>query len=194
MRKLVIFSGLIICVSLISAPRTFSQVELFGGYSYLHVNNNGSPMGTSANGWEASLALHLLGPLGAEMDYSNHYGISPVPSPTPKYVPELSQMYGPRFNILSLPRVEPFVHALFGTVHGVAEVLPSPGCAAAVCSTTTVRDDPFAMAFGGGINVKATHHIWIRLIQADYLRVNFSNNPQNDTRISTGLVLRFGRW
>ncbi|HEX5481128.1 MAG TPA: hypothetical protein VFZ08_00715 [Terriglobia bacterium] len=194
MRKLLVFSALILSILLVSPPRTFGQIEFFGGYSYLRLGNAGPSMKSNANGWEASVALHLLGPFGAELDYSNHYGISPVPAPagSERFVPELSQMVGPRFNLLSLPRVEPFVHALFGTLHGVAEVSPPPGCTA--CSTTTVREDPFAMAFGGGINVKATHHIWLRLIQADYVHANFSSHPQNDTRISTGFVLRFGRW
>lgn len=188
----------VISLVLVSAPQSFGQVELFGGYSYLHLSNSATNKGSSANGWEGSLSTKLIGPLGAELDFSNHYGLSPAN--VSGYVPEFTELYGPRFTLFSLPRIEPFVHALFGTVHGVGEVTVPPGAPSCIrgiaCATgfATVRQSAFAMAFGGGINVKATHHIWIRLIQADYLRANFSGNPQNDTRISAGFLLRFGSW
>ncbi len=197
MHKLPYYLTLMFAIVMFSTPKAFSQVEFFGGYSYLRVNNNAPNMGSNANGWEASMSVHLIGSLGAEADFSNHYGISPTVAPdgSRHFVPKFSALYGPRFNILSLPRVEPYVHVLFGGVNGVAEVPTSPSvCPSNVCGPTRLEENDFAMAFGGGVNVKATRHIWIHLIQADYLRINFSGNPQNDTRISTGLVLRFSRW
>lgn len=182
MRKVASCAVIFLSFVILSSSRTFGQVELFGGYSYLHE----SASSTNANGWDASLSTHLLGPLGAEMDFSNHYGISPA-SALPSYVSELTEMYGPRFTFLRLPRVHLYAHALFGTVHGVRALPVSP-------AGTLEREDAFGMAYGGGFDIQATRHVWIRLIQADYMRVQFSGNPQNDTRISAGLVFRFGRW
>jgi hypothetical protein len=180
------FLVMIVPAVLLSGRRASSQVELFGGYSNLRVSNTPPGMGSSANGWEAGVSAHLIGSLGLELDYSNHYGMTPIfpPNGTMHFVPEFTELYGPRFTPLSLPKIEPFVHALVGSVHGVAGVSP----------LATERESAFALDFGGGINVKATQHIWIRLIQADYLRFNFTNNSQNDTRISAGLVFRFGSW
>ncbi|MGH9471093.1 MAG: hypothetical protein ACRD1N_12225, partial [Terriglobia bacterium] len=99
-----------------------------------------------------------------------------------------------RFEI-GLPRLEPFVHALFGTVHG--REYSATGCAlsgSGCPSQFETTENAFGMAFGGGLNVKATHHMWIRLLQVDYVRAQFSNHPQNDVRFSAGLVLRFGSW
>ena len=49
------------------------------------------------------------------------------------------------------------------------------------------------MAFGGGLDVKVLNHMWIRLIQADYIRQNFSDGAMNSPRISAGIVFRFGK-
>lgn len=172
------------------APASFAQVELFGGYSYLRLAPAGAT-GQNANGWEAGLSAHLLGPLGVEADYSNHYGASS----TATVAPGFTELYGPRVQLFSLPRIEPFVHGLFGTVHGVQRFPLGAPCTVGVpCPTRAVSENAFGMAFGGGLNVKATHHVWIRLFQVDYLRAEFNNSPQNEVRFSAGLVLRFGRW
>ncbi|MCL5006119.1 MAG: porin family protein [Acidobacteria bacterium] len=191
MRRILTLSSLVFFLTVISAPKAFSQVELFGGYSHLGLSSAPSNIGSSSNGWEGSAYLHLLGPLGIEGDFSNHYGVSPALPADGRtfYVPQFMQLYGPRYT-LALPRIHPFVHALLGTVHGVATV-PSPTIPFA---TTTVTENALGLAFGGGINVKATRHIWLRLIQVDYIRSQFPNNGQNETRISAGLVFRFGEW
>ncbi len=190
MRKLFILPLVLLFLAVVAAPKAYGQIELFGGYSHLELSNAPSNIGSSSNGWEGGAYLHLLGPLGFEADYSNHYGVSPkVPVNGGRYyVPGLTQLYGPRFT-LSLPRIHPFVHALFGTVHGSAAIPSFPGGAPSV-----VTENAVGMAFGGGINFKATRHVWLRLIQVDYLRAQFTNNTQNDTQISAGLVFRFGQW
>jgi opacity protein-like surface antigen len=193
MRKLLTFASLIVFLSLASAPKAYSQVELYGGYSHLQLNGAPSNMGSSSNGWQGGAYLHLLGPWGVEADYSNHYGVSPQVSSNGNayYVPGFTELYGPRFT-LALPRIHPYVHALFGTVNGKAMV-PSP-ILFVFPPPITISENAFGMALGGGLNVKATRHIWVRLIQVDYLRAQFTNNTQNDARISAGIVFRFGQW
>lgn len=184
MRKLLTFASLLLLLAVASAPKAYGQVELYGGYSHLSMQGTPSNIGSSSNGWAGGAYLHLLGPWGIEADYSNHYGVSPqLPSNgRTYYVPQFTELYGPRFT-LALPKVHPFVHALAGTVHGSAET-----------PTGRISENAFGLAVGGGLNVKATRHIWLRLIQVDYLRAQFTNNGQNDTRISAGLVFRFGEW
>ncbi len=198
MRKLITFFPVLLLLTLLSAPKAYSQVELYGGYSHLGLRGTPSNIGSSSNGWQGGAYLHLLGPWGVEADYSNHYGISqPELAPlngSRYYVPKFTALYGPRFT-LALPRIHPFVHALFGTVHGTARAaIPNAPCTAQGCPAFTVHESAVGMALGGGLNVRATQHVWLRLIQFDYLRAQFTNNSQNDTRISAGIVFRFGEW
>jgi opacity protein-like surface antigen len=193
MRKLVTFASLAFLFAVVSAPKAYSQVELFGGYSHLSLGGAPSNIGSSSNGWEGDAYVHLLGPWGVEADYSNHYGVSPqLPvSGGIYYVPGFTQLYGPRFT-LALPRIHPYVHALFGTVHGDAGAfIPGP---VPIGLAQDITQNAFGMAFGGGLNVKATRHIWLRLVQVDYLRAQFTNNTQNDVRVSAGIIFRFGQW
>lgn len=187
MKKLIITSACLCLLWGICAPPSFAQIELFGGYSYLRLSSGASSQ--NANGWDAALSVHLIGPLGMEADYSNYYGAS---SRGTAVAPGFTELYGPRFQLFSFPRIEPYVHALFGTAHGW-EARPS-GCADQTGPCAPVRQNALAMAFGGGLNVKATRHIWIRLLQVDYLHASFSIRGQNYPRISTGVILRFGKW
>jgi Outer membrane protein beta-barrel domain len=198
MRKLLTLFPALLVLTIVSAPSAYSQVELYGGYSHMSLNGAPSNIGSSSNGWAGGAYLHLLGPWGIEADYSNHYGVSqPALAPldgSRYYVPGLTELYGPRFT-LAFPRIHPYVHALFGTVHGVANVaIPEAPCTAQGCPAMTTSENAVGLDFGGGLNVKATRHIWLRLVQVDYLRTQFTNNSQNDTRISAGLVFRFGQW
>ena len=198
MRKLLTLFPAVLILTLASAPKAFSQIELYGGYSHLSLGGAPSNIGSNSNGWEGDAYLHLLGPWGVEADYSNTYGVTQPPLAPPDgsryYVPGFTELYGPRFT-LALFRVHPYVHALIGTVHGAAAVaIPNAPCTSQGCPTYTARENAVGMAFGGGLNVKATRHIWLRLVQVDYLRAQFTNNTQNDTRISAGLVFRFGNW
>lgn len=194
MRKLLTCGSVLLFLAVIPVPKAYSQVELFGGYSHLQLNGAPPNIGSSSNGLAGGAYLHLLGPWGIEADYSNHYGVSPNSFSSGYFVPRFTELYGPRFT-LSLPRVHPYVHALFGTVHGeTAEPPIGAACTPLGCPSPKLSENAFGMALGGGLNVKATGRIWVRLIQVDYLRAQFTNNAQNDTRISAGVVFRFGNW
>ena len=54
------------------------------------------------------------------------------------------------------------------------------------------KDDGFAMALGGGVDVKLNDRFAIRAIQADYLRSDVFGGTTNGMRLSFGLVFRFG--
>jgi opacity protein-like surface antigen len=69
-------------------------------------------------------------------------------------------------------------------------------------SAVSISENGFAMLFGGGVDVKATKIVAVRLIQADWLYYHFGSNTiagvtvpsfsqSNNVRISTGIVFRF---
>jgi hypothetical protein len=90
----------------------------------------------------------------------------------------------------------PFVHALFGGNHLSADASVVTGAAAS--------ETAFAMAFGGGVDVKLAHHFGLRLGQFDYLYTKHCGNTgggcvlgvgtappahQNNFRFATGIVI-----
>ncbi len=101
---------------------------------------------------------------------------------------------GPRFSYRKFDRVTPFAQALFGGIH--ASDIAITGCT--VNCTFLPSENAFALTAGGGLDIKISHHIALRVVQAEYLMTRFenrntaSNSIQNDIRLSSGLVFRFG--
>jgi opacity protein-like surface antigen len=189
-------SCLVVLVCL--APAALAQdVELFGGYSHLQTTaTDGDHVGI--NGWDGALSANLRS-WGVVADLSNFYGAS-----TNNFTPVGSgghgfmYLFGPQYSFRLIPHVTPFVHVLFGRVDGARETVepfaPGGACPTSGCSgISTTPETAFAMAVGGGLDLKVHEHVWVRLIQADYIRQGFSISAVNSPRISAGVVFRLGR-
>lgn len=167
LRKLSPLLGLFFLISLSAHAQAITdKVELFGGYSYLHLDS--SPAG-NLNGWELSGQYKVTNWLGGVADFSGDYGtVAGVNTHFHTF------LFGPQ---VSWPaRVSPFAHVLFGGAH-----LGVPGGS----------DTAFASAIGGGIDTRIAHGLSWRIIQGDYLITRFGSTTQNNARISTGIVVRF---
>ena len=188
---------LLLLLPLCIVPAAHAQdVELFGGYSYLrttgsHYENSG------LNGWNVAGSANFSS-WGVVADVSNHYGASTSNfTPTGNRGRGTMYLFGPQYSFRLIPRVTPFVHALFGGVQGL-RVSPGPlgpggACPAPGCSAASIAPErALAMAFGGGLDVKIRGRLWLRLIQVDYIRQDFSNGAMTSPRISAGAVFRFG--
>jgi hypothetical protein len=90
-------------------------------------------------------------------------------------------LFGPRFAYRKCCRITPFGHVLLGGIHGTAGF---PGL--------TTGTSAFALAAGGGIDVKPWHNCFfaIRVAELDYLLTRF-NGTQNNFQFKTGIVLRW---
>jgi hypothetical protein len=164
LRKLAFLLGLIFVVSF--SAKAQDKVELFGGYTYMRVDNSPS---FNTNGWEFSGQYKFNDWLGAVADFDGHYG-----SPFGPHASINSFLFGPQ---VSFPaRVSPFAQALFGGAH---------------FSNHGVTDTSFSLAVGGGIDTRLTHGIYWRIFQADYDLTHFFGSRQDNVRVSTGIVLRF---
>jgi hypothetical protein len=106
----------------------------------------------------------------------------------------LSYLFGPRLSFRQHERFTPFVQALFGGVH--ASEVDIANCTID-CVLLPVQNS-FAMTAGGGLDIKIHRHFAVRLIQAEYMMTRFQNYDtgttamQNDMRLSSGIVFRFG--
>ena len=198
----ILFAVLLLCLA--STARA-QNVEVFGGYSYVGNTGPNSFVQTSANGWNAAITANYKS-WGVVADFSGHSYGPTAGAPTPVSGSGGSGtmfLFGPQYSLRRIPRVTPFVHALFGEVQGstissvTPALCPTPGpCGGGGSSISS--ETVFAMALGGGLDVKVNKHVLIRVLQVDYIRQNFtpsdaSNGPISTARISTGVVFRLGK-
>jgi len=176
----------------VAAGQVLPKVTFFGGYTYLRAQqDHGSSF--SLNGWDVSLEGKSFLWLGWVTDVSQQYG-----SPFGLQEKQTTALFGPQLSIPHVPRAVPFVHALFGVVHGTNSIkgigiLPGPLCPVQGCPAglSILTGNSFATAVGGGVDIKLAGPVWLRAIQVDYLHGDLSPDHHTQARIATGLAFRF---
>ena len=141
------------------------KAEVFTGYSVLAFDSGSFVNGTTAvHGFGVSATGNVNNWLGIEGDVSGHFRSGDALFYT---------MAGPRLTYRGAGKVEPYAHVLAGGAFG--------------------NDfGKFAMAVGGGVDVKVNDKFAIRVVQADYAPIFVDGGTINNARISTGVVFRFG--
>jgi opacity protein-like surface antigen len=210
MKRLLLAAALTVLASASARAQENPRGEVFGGFSYLHAG-----LGPNLYGWDASAAGNLNKWFGIVGEFSGQHQPSggTVAFPTPM-VPALvvassadlhTLLFGPRFSYRKDKRFTPFAHILPGLAwsytRGTAypNILLLPPAPAGPFSDSGTA---FAMAIGGGLDMKLTKTLAFRVLQADYLLTRFGGSlevsftsrkaTQNNTRLTTGLEYRFG--
>jgi hypothetical protein len=178
MRKALIFLALLILPMSALAQQT-PKVEVFGGYSNLTPNIDVSSLNSNFNlsGINLSVTENLNSWFGGVLDFSTHFGTEAGYKTNMQTV-----MYGPVFAYRKHPSIVPFVHGMVGVVRGGPEYLD-----------ISKQELEFGMIAGGGVDLKLSRRLSLRLIQADYLRTRFSSTYQDNVRLSAGIVFRLGK-
>jgi hypothetical protein len=153
-------------------------IDVFGGYSYLRFESTtlGFANQSQLNGANISIALpDLYQGLGVAVDVSGHYS---------REMEEFNFMIGPQYTY-QWKGMRLYGHGLFGKAR---DRLRQPG-------TTQLEPSflSYAVAFGGGVDFPLKGRFSVRAVQADYLLTSEFNTKQNNIRLSTGLVYRFGK-
>jgi hypothetical protein len=192
MRKLFFIAALSLVLPIIAQAQDAPRVEVFGGYSYMRLDDDGSGLDRDLNGFNMSGNIKVLGKrLGLKADVSGHFGqITIAPGVSNIDQRQFLFLFGPQYSLRTSGKIQPFAHALFGfeNLRLNNDVIGD------------LTDTGFAFALGGGVDVKALgSKLMFRMVQADYVLTKFSdsassgNNTNNNLRISTGLVFRFGK-
>ena len=86
-------------------------------------------------------------------------------------------------------RLKPFAHALVGAAHARTK-LSGLGCSVNIDCTgfENGSETNFAGAFGGGLDVRLSNRVQVRLIQIDYNPIWFDGGRQNNMRFGFGIV------
>jgi len=170
--------------------RLTPKYEVAGMYDYVNFApgdpfaNFGGQGGSGSLTYNASKWLGLTGELGV---YHFLRDVSPLlGSNTQVRGQVVSYMFGPKLNLRKFDRFVPFAEFLLGGTHGGPEL------------TGTGNQSSFAVAAGGGVDMVLSKNLAWRVAQMDYFMTNFSgpavggNARQDNFRIGTGLVARFG--
>jgi opacity protein-like surface antigen len=177
MRKVIAVSIVLMAFTMAAMAQDSPKAEVFGGYSYVHTSEAG--VGFNFNGGTGSLSVNPNKTLGLVADFGGYH--------TSKFgvgANLFTYLFGPKLAFRSNEKVTPFVHVLFGGAHLSAGGFGLSG-----------SDNAFAVAFGGGVDAKVNKNIAIRVAQVEYLLTKFTDgvdDRQNNVRISTGIVFRFG--
>ena len=207
MRKLVLASILVLLLSAWCAAAegtaAVPKVDIFGGYSLLRVNPGISGVSSfTFNGWDTQVTGNFNRYLGVTADISGEYkSFSPADvGATGTGSAKLniySFLFGPTLTYRK-GKFEPFVHTLFGVSHGSASASGTITGGGGILGFGTISGsgsssaNEFAMALGGGVDVKVAKMLSIRLGQLDYFRTSFASDTQNNFRYSAGVVLHLG--
>lgn len=163
----------------------FSYINFAPGSGFRNFNNLGA---TGSFTYNVNKWLGLTGEIGAysfdrQVFFSD--GEDTVTSTHLKGSQE-TYLFGPRLNWRHFDHFVPFVEVLIGAGHAGSQMTGNNGQSA------------FAFAAGGGVDVVLWKNLAWRFFQADYLMTNYtgtlvsSDGRQNNFRIGSGIVLRWG--
>lgn len=184
-----------VCISSIFAGPARAQVEVFGGYSFVHpsVTYTQSPAlcglppcppttvvtsHPNLSGWELTGVYNFYHWAGLAADFGANYGN--VRGATTHFH---SYLFGPQIRMPG--PISPFAHALVGVANQSIGGLTNDGF-----FITPISPTSFAAALGAGIDLKLVPFVSVRAIQLDYLVTDF-NGAHRQLRASVGVVFHF---
>ncbi|MGA9996080.1 MAG: outer membrane beta-barrel protein [Pyrinomonadaceae bacterium] len=194
MKKLMLATLIVVCCATLSFAQKqeeYPKHEVFIGYSYENADINSltiNPGRAALQGVNFEYTRNINKTVGITADFSGHIKRESFTTNAVEVQHNREQynlLGGLQFKARNKSRVTPFAHALFGVglFRGFSAILtPS--------SNTYFFDDAksFAMVFGGGLDIRASKRITVRVIQADYNPTFFGQGRQNNFRLSFGVV------
>lgn len=211
MRKLLLlFAIVLVCAPAGFAQSDYSNWEFFIGYAHERANNGAdrldrrgvavNPGGTTSRVDFASNRIPYNGVTGEVVaNVNSHLGLVANFSATfantdfldtlsgrsfHARVERYTLLGGPRYNWRNSSPFIPYAHALFGVTRYRAKFNNKD------FSCPDTSETAFAMALGGGLDIRAGKHFDVRAGQVDYLPVFFSHKREDGLRFSAGVKIK----
>jgi opacity protein-like surface antigen len=216
--RLVFSTALLLCSALLASAQSpnsdeYPKVEVFVGYSALgEANGRGIRFGPNAfvganysaakAGFETSIIRNFSKHFGIKGDFSAHFNNESSRGPVAACTPACTTvtqafqlktrvynfLAGPEFKARNSTRFTPFAHVLGGVAHTSAN-FTTPGPTFNLLLKKS--DNSFAMALGGGIDIRASKRVSFRALM-DYnpVFVHDSTSGSRDfVRFSLGVLI-----
>jgi opacity protein-like surface antigen len=180
MRKLLILFGFAVFATSSMQAQETRGMEVSGQYQYVRISPGQGAPSANCQGAGGTFAANVNAWLGVVGDVG-FCKVTGLPSGSSLH--QVNYLVGPRFAYHNYGRVTPFAQVLFGGERATAGLTGFP----------SASSNAFAMTFGGGADFKVSRHLAFRAIQLEYLYTHFGGAKQNNLRLQTGLVYRFGK-
>jgi hypothetical protein len=202
MKKTLLLSiGLLTAIG--ASAQDVPKVEVPVGFSFINVHPNLAPI-TSFNvfGGGGQFDVNFGSHFGIKADFNGYTQGSGLRNQLEQHGYAgaangnlFTYMFGPQIK-KHTGLFQPFGEALFGAYHtnAYATILNDEG----IISSGSGNNNGFAMAFGGGVDLKVMPHLSLRPVEVDYLFTRFNANHasysanQNNFRYNAGVVFTFG--
>jgi opacity protein-like surface antigen len=196
MQKLIFIALFIACCAsrtLAQTPEENPKNEFFAGYSYQSADINTltiDPGRIGQNGINLEYTRNITESIGITGDISAHFHRDSIRTGAGEFTRKREQYYflgGIKFKARNSSRIRPFAHALFGAslFRGFTSDIRTSG------NVFTIDDETsFAMALGGGLDLRVNKRIDLRVIQVDYSPTFFGSGRQDNFRLCVGVVFK----
>jgi outer membrane protein OmpA-like peptidoglycan-associated protein len=214
-KDLSLLLALLLLTCALGAAQDTPKAEIFLGYTYVRANSGTNVPAFSANGGGGQFVVNVGRYLGMVSDVGSVHNGNIGGYHTDTTLTNF--MFGPRIPIRKSHRVIPYFQALFGGVYGSTSVnftvppgtVVLPPAVTPVATTTgtntsavslraSSQQTAFAMAFGGGLDIKINRIVSFRPIGLDYYMTRLQNlrtagdNNQHNIRYTAGFNFTIG--
>jgi opacity protein-like surface antigen len=210
-KSLALMVVIAMCSVVAYAADDHPKVETFAGFTYMRANSATNVPAFNTKGGGGQLAVNFSKSVGFVMDlgavHNGNIGDQHLDNTFTNF------LFGPRVN-LRHSRVIPYFNVLFGGMHASTSVafqavpIPTnpiylPGAPTVppnspVTGRLVASQTAFAMATGGGLDIKINKHVSFRPIGLDWMLTRLQNirdlndRNQHHIRYTTGFNVMFG--
>ena len=207
MKKSIVLLGMVLLFALAAAAQDMPKMETFLGYTYVRANSATNIPAFSANGASGQFVYNFSKYFGGVLDlgavHNGNLGGFTIDSTAVNF------LLGPRWSF-RYSRLTPYLEALFGGSYiaqssRVSSIVSTPTTGLVpivpgqpITSRLVASQSAFAMAIGGGLDIKINKNVSFRPIGLDYYMTRFQNlrsgndNNQNNLRYTAGVNFTFG--
>jgi len=195
-----VFSKLILFVGTFSIGQAqdVPKAEWFLGYNYIRVNSATNVPAYSSNGGSSQIALNFSKYVSGVIDLGGYHNGVIGGYDIDNTI--FSYLFGPRVSLRNHSRVTPYLNTLFGGVWMTASTaaVAAPASTSGPNARIAKSQNAFAMAAGGGLDVRVNKHLTFRPIAVDYFLTRLQNpasladNNQHNLRYSAGINFTLG--
>lgn len=211
MKRMILALPRLVCLVGLLGAQEVPKADLFFGYSFLRYNSAQTIPAFTANGAVGTFAWNFSNHFALESELGGYHNgnVNSYHFDTTTF----SYLFGPRISLGRSKKVDPYGHVLWGGQYGTSSILSSSILVVNPQASTHLSSDgrykvstnTYAMAIGGGLDIKLSRAVVLRPLQVDYYETGFeapditlppgtpsTAGNQHNFRYAAGIAFNFG--